>query len=142
MSDLEETSPGKIFTKAYEGLEKIKFDNDWVTEQEYYDNIHGKLILQPGEMKASYDDYACKRLIFVGTRLGVICIYDKYANQENNGYYHVNVPDCKNTLMQVLLPVSTIGKRDMVALLGSWDRHENNMGYKIENIFQEMEVFA
>lgn len=137
-----ETNPGKIFSQAYDYLPKIEFNNGWVTDDEYYDNIHGKVILEPGELKASFDAYANKRLIFVGTRLGVICIYDKYPNQENNGFYHVNVPDCRNKLLQALIPAPTIGKRDMVMLLGSWERYENNIGHKIEEIFEQMKEFA
>lgn len=137
-----ETNPGKIFSQAYNYLPKIEFNNDWVTDDEYYDNIHGKVILEPGELKASFDAYANKRLIFIGTRLGVICIYDKYPNQENNGFYHVNVPDCRNKLLQSLIPSPTIGKRDMVMLLGSWERYENNIGHKIEEIFEQMKEFA
>jgi hypothetical protein len=142
MMNEQQTSPGKIFAQAYEDIEKIPFDDDWVNDEGYYDNIHGKVVVKIGEMKASYDDFAKKRLIFIGTRLGVICVYDKYPDQTTGGYHHVNVPDCKNKLLQVLIPAPTIGKRDMVVLLGSWKRYENNIGHKIEEIFEQMEEFA
>jgi hypothetical protein len=137
---IKQSSAGKIFSEAYKNIEKIPFQESWVTEEGYYDNIHSNLVLNIGEMKGAYDDFTDRRMVLIGTRLGIICIYDKFPKQTINGFHHVNLKNCKNKLLNILIPAATIGKRDMVTLLGSWNNFNNNIGFKIENIYKEMEL--
>jgi hypothetical protein len=135
----KDSAPGKIFTQAYDEIEKIDFEDRWVTDEGYYDNINTHLKLSVGEMKATFDDFSKRRIILIGTRIGVIAVYDKYCYQGVSGIYHANVPNCKSKLLQALLPAATIGKRDMVTLIGSWNNYENNIGFKIEEVYKEIE---
>jgi hypothetical protein len=135
LNNSTETQPGKIFSARYISLPFIEFDESWLKENIYYDNIHQNIKLKSGEMVASYDEKNNKRLIIIGTMFGLIVVYDRYANQTNNGSYRYNVENCQNKIFHVILSGGGISTMQMNLLLGKkFDSTNKNIGHVLEEM--------
>jgi hypothetical protein len=130
------TQPGLLFQRHFETLKDIPFSQTWLKEQVYYDGVHKELHIPIGEVYRSYDNINQKRLILIGTRFGIVVVYDRHKDQSDNGVYYINLPHCHNRVFQVLFFASAVSFNQMKLLLGNWneDTQEANIGRTIEEM--------
>lgn len=136
------TTPARVsleFDGAYNRIEKeIPFHDSWSNGTGYYGgavrstNEHA-VKLAPGEMAISHSPMPNDRkIIFVGTALGVIAIFQRYTAGKDDVYtYNVG-----RDLGQVLDPIlgKPLNVNDMFFLTGGSSRHQNNVGQWLSNI--------
>lgn len=130
------TQPGSLFNYHYKRLEEIPFSEKWLKDHKYYDEVHKELIVNIGEVKKSFDFVNQKRLIMVGTRFGIVVVYDRHSDQSDDGVYYLNLPHCHNRVFQVLFYSPVVSFTQMKLLLGGWNEQseEANLGRTIEEM--------
>lgn len=127
-----------LFDATYAAVKnKIPFDPTWANGTGYYNGAAvGKNApqLAPGEMAISRSPEPNNRkIIFVGTRLGNIVVFERYSGG-NMGVYVMNVtPDLR---MLGMLPTGAINFEAMELMLGhpQYPSACPNFGNKLEEI--------
>ncbi len=129
---------GKIFTETYGKIRKeVKYDSKWMNGTGYFDGAVHMVKLGVGEMAKSKDDVG-RRIIFIGTRFGTIVVFDRYAEQIEDGVWVANKPNSR--VLQELMSGTSIGISEMTTIMGSWGDLGDNIGHVIEDMANELKA--
>lgn len=137
-------APGRVFNTVLKelvqkGLE-IPFDPRWANMTGYLDGVvagDAAPAMEVGEIKFFTDNFG-RRCIIIGTRFGNVVVFDRFANQVDDGVYVVNLPRSK--FVAFAIPTGAVSERTMIDLLGPWGSWKNeNLGCMIEKIAKEFQ---
>lgn len=129
---------GKVFTEAFKAIRKVvPFDPKWMNGTGYFDGAVYMVKLANGEMAKSTDEVG-RRIIFIGTRFGTVVVFDRYAEQVEDGIWVSNKP--KSTVLCELMSGTSIGLNEMTTLLGGWGNLNENIGFTIERMANELKA--
>ena len=112
----------------------IQFNPDWNNGTGYFDGaFKGEYVpvVEPGQLVKSIDPDG-RRIIIVGTRLGNIVVFDRYANWEQNTVFVYQAT--KEVRALKYFDGFRLGESDLLLLLGSWGNTEENFGNHIEEV--------
>lgn len=125
-------SSGKVFKAAFESITvELPFDAKWSNGTGYFDGAVD-LPLEPGKLAKSRDPYG-RRLIFVGTRFGVVVVFDRFSKQDDGGVYVTNSPLGKgDAVFDLVISHTSVGEYEMSSILGAWGHEDYNLGARIE----------
>lgn len=129
------------FTDVFNTLEReIPFDRAWSNGTGYFDHACSPDLapsLKYGEMAKSQTPTG-RRLIFIGTRLGPVVVFDRFDGQAGKEGDVVFVFNSTNLFNEGgWVEQGALGEGDMNLLLGSYGL-EYSIGFRIEQVFQFM----
>lgn len=122
---------GRVFERKYaEITTSIPYQTSWGNGTGYLDNAI-EVPMKPGEFAKSID-LSGRRIIFVGTQLGTVVIFDRYKNQTDDGIYVYNAP--RSTLLGTILGQSNISSDTMNLVFDYYD-----LSHLIDGIIKEIQ---
>lgn len=130
----------EIFNKVYSNVPAIDFDRSWSDGSGHFDYaIYGSHTpkLSMGEVVSSTTPDG-RRLIFVGTRLGNVVIYDKHEKSKE----HFGADYSKNFKESGYISNEILDDFEMELLLGENGEHLFNIGWRLEQMFSAMKKFT
>ena len=126
------------FNERFDAINnEVTFNANWSNGCGYYPNAirgeHG-VKLVPGELAKSTATNN-RKMIFVGTRLGTLVVFERFANGEK-GVYVLNAPHKLNKL-RLYSTSGGLNEADMTRIIGTkWDHKPTNIGTMIEAIIE------
>lgn len=134
-----------IFSEVFVEIPKIPFNKEWSNGTGYFDNgVYGEHApkLNPGQLLGS-ETPGGRRLIFIGTRLGNVVVFDRFtesapANDNiKNAKETVFVTNTKTSFSQGgWIENGALTSDNMTLLLGdSCFKGKQNIGWRIEQIY-------
>jgi hypothetical protein len=127
------------FTELYDSLKSktITFDPSWKNGTGYFDHaMHADFGLRPGEMARSFCPSSQRRIVFVGTAVGNVVLFERYtANLKDNPQPFVIVFNEPHGLgMPIVERSNELYEMDKNNS-SSWFRYHSVVGYdKMPNI--------
>lgn len=129
-----------IFTDAYERITtSLPFDKEWSNGMSHFDKaIYGpnapKLVY--GEMKKSATPGG-RRIIFVGTRLGTVAVYDRFTENDGTSRRSVFYIDTTAAIDEGgWFSQRYVNDYEMALAVGDGD--DCNIGWRIEQIYSAL----
>lgn len=125
------------FNEAYDAISTtVAFDPAWKNSTGYLDNaVKVDLGLRPGERAKCVDDFK-RRVIFVGTTLGNVVVFERYSPTEVGERSEVHVSNLPSGLSNFFNGVCGIGSRLTVEgleiLIGTKHSYVPNFGERVE----------
>lgn len=110
------TTKTEEFLAAFDAAKEIAFSPEWENGTGYFDHaVRGSTAprLEPGQMAKCMSNNN-RRLVFVGTPIGNVVVFDRYSGGED-GIFVANMP---RVLEQMLLQPNNLDTAAMVRLLG------------------------
>lgn len=128
MSDLT----GGNFIERYNKIEKsIPFNKDWNNGTGYYDGAVHDVKLEPGEEAKSISPMPNnRRIIFIGTQLGTIVLFERYTNGAD-GVIVKNISGAMRRLS--IIPDGQVGYDALSNILSYGP--EDNIGARLARVF-------
>ncbi len=136
----------KVFTAAYDKCSvELPFQKEWSNGKGYFSpavESQCKPVLNNGEVVKSITPGG-RRMLIIGTRLGNICVYDRFTDQklnEKNSCVAVFAFDCTTTFYKHdkeldwtfnWASTEAIDDRKMISLVGT-DETTVNIGLRLE----------
>lgn len=132
---MKSNSVGKIFNDAYQKL--LQTPETVLDKGTHWAITMMDVKLAPGHMSC-FENTEGVRFILVGTRFGVVGIYDSEPNQVDGGYYVKWLPDSK--LVSSVLSSGTpfVSTAEMACIVGPWGKMDRNIGFLVEDIIEEL----
>ena len=135
------TTTTKFATMFSKITKEIPFNTNWNDGGGYFDGaIKGEaaMMLKSGEMAKSLSPNG-RHIIFVGTYLGTICVFQRYYDQDD--VYVSNIPRALRLTNIVNCIENKLSENDMEFILGE-DRitSNSNLGFTIENIYKAVVI--
>jgi hypothetical protein len=122
------------FQAAFELAKEIEYSPQWENGTGYFDYaVRGSTAprLEPGQMAKCMSNNN-RRMVFVGTHIGNVVIFDRYAHGED-GIFVANMP---RVLEQLLLLPNNLDTAAMVCLLGVIP--SDNIGKRLSRLANEI----
>lgn len=127
------------FNNAFDKAKEVQFSPQWKNGTGYFDGAVRRdsgVQLQPGEMAKTTCPDSVRRMVFVGTRLGTIVVFERYTKGENDVFVLNN-----DKRLNSFLPIGATARitGDAIqALLGDEIGLVPNFGIWLENLFAAM----
>lgn len=104
------------FTEVYNRIPDMQFDPKWGDGTGYFNNAigSGKVTLKSGELRSATTPNG-RRMIFIGTHLGTVAIFDRYTPEDNVFVFNMD----KRIERGQWLAGRTIDDVEMFVLLGA-----------------------
>lgn len=125
------------FNEMFEFVkDELEFNAEWNNGTGYYNDAckgSDRVVLAPGAMaKCTSPMPNNRKMIFVGTPVGTVVVFERYTGGEN-GVYVFN--DAHHYIGQLVQPQSPLNANDMGSFLGqAWDKGSSNIGHRIDRI--------
>ena len=125
----------EYFNDMFNEISKeIPFNTNWSNGTGYFDYaVHGSeaVVLEPGEYAKSVDDHD-RKIIFLGTDLGLVVIFKRYSSEESEVYVSNTTTDVRQT---GLMHSGSITKDQLMMILGDpkWG-NVTNLASIIKNV--------
>lgn len=108
-----------VFNKAYSFIENfINFNPEWKIGDDFNDKIN-LVNLEPGEFAKSFCVDTNQKIIFLGTRLGTVVIFERYSSGRD-GVFETKMPDKIVQLQLRRIPNGKLSLRQLYEILGVW----------------------
>lgn len=123
------------FNKYFAEIQReVEFSMSWHNGTGYFDmavkDAELNAALHPGDMAKCVDNFG-RKLIFVGTRFGVVVVFQRAANNPDSRHC-VNLAGIFQRLNFVNANNSPLTRENANQIFGSWDSY--NVGQRIEDI--------
>lgn len=125
----------KIFTNVYNSSKtrEIPFDKEWSNGTGYFDHaIYGEhaVEINNGEVLKSMSP-GNRRILFLGTRLGTIAVFDRFSGSEKDIFVH-------NTTTAIergrWIRTGALSEEDMGKIFGGYEL-DDNLAQVIDDIY-------
>lgn len=136
-------SANQVFTQVFNNIKnEIPFNKEWSNGSGYFDHA----ITGPHAVKIKNEEIiksvtpGGRRIIFIGTRLGTIAVFDRFTEQENKDNEAVFVHNTTSAVSQGCWFSNTaLTESELLLLLGEYGyTGEYNLGWRIEQLFSAM----
>lgn len=127
------------FNEMFEIIKaEIPFNPEWNNGTGYYDGAckgPDKVIIDAGQMAKCISPFPNNRkIIFVGTPVGTLAVFERFSEGANGVYVHNAV---HHFLSQLIQPQSPLNAHDMCSILGqAWDKGDSNIGMRIQRLLK------
>lgn len=118
-----------LFEQYYQTVDSVDFKEEFLKDGRWYDNINSCVEMDSGQILSSYDFINKKKLLLIGTRLGVVVIYN---TDETHNHYKANFPSNKLSILKLLIggPVLSYSELNMILV--------KNLGTVLDNFHREL----
>lgn len=137
----------ELFTNAFDKITKtIPFNRAWSNQTGQFDfAVYGEHAPTVGNAQAvKAMTPSGRRIIIIGTRLGLLVVYDRYAQQQPGGDKAHKAVFARNTTSAVehggWFHNPTFDDIEMAVAVG--DEHEENLGRRIEQLHSALKKTA
>jgi hypothetical protein len=133
------TTAASHFNEMFDVIKnEIPFNVEWNNGTGYYDGAckgSDKVILEPGELAKSISPMPNNRkMIFVGTPVGTVVVFERFSGGENGVYVH---NAAHHFISQLIQPQSPLSAHDMGSFLGQiWEKGDSNIGNRIHRLLK------
>lgn len=130
------SSKRQIFARMYDSpkVRAIPFVIEWSNGSGYFDNaIYGEhaVTVKNGELLRSVSPGG-RRLLFLGTRLGALVVFDRYGDEAASGVFSYNTTTAVERGRWIQNRALTV--EDMAAIFG-WNADDGTLASVIDDVY-------